>query len=88
MALVAPGDTVAIPVGTVVALGDIMVSEMGTVWWHWWHLVTLWPSQWGQWVAVGDIVVSQVGTVGDTGGRCGHPSGDNGWHWGTLWPSQ
>ena len=92
----------AVPVGAVVAPGDIVVSQVGTVWWH---PVTLWPSQWGQWVALGDteaipvgtvvapgdIVVSQVGTVGGIGGHCGQSDGDNGWHWWhweTLWPSQ
>ena len=74
---VALGDTEAIPVGTVVAPGDIVVSQVGTVGgigghcgqsdgdngWHWWHPVTLWPSQWGQWVALGDIVAIPVGTV-------------------------
>ena len=61
--MVAPSDTVAIPVGTVGGIGGHCGQSDGDNGWHW---ETLWPSQWGQWVAVGDIVVSQMGTMGGT----------------------
>ena len=39
-------------------------------------------------MALGDIVAIPVGIMGGTGGYCGHPSRDSGWHWGTLWSAR